>query len=57
MKTDARKLSTEAQQNIRNQAIRMHEKGLSGLKIADLLGVSQGFIAVLPPGKKRAKAH
>ena len=40
MKTDARKLTTEAQQNIRYQAIGLHEKGFSGVKIADLLGVS-----------------
>jgi transposase len=46
MKTDARKLTTEAQQNIRYQAISLHEKGFSGVKITDLLGVS-------PPGVYR----
>jgi len=55
-KTDARKLTTEAQQIIRYQAIRLHEKGFSGVKSADLLGVSPsgvntGFLL----GKKGAK--
>jgi transposase len=36
---DARKLSSEAQQNNRNQAIRLLDKGKSRVKIADILGV------------------
>ena len=41
MKTDARKLSSEAQQQIHYQAIQLRKKGLSRFKITDLLGVNQ----------------
>jgi transposase len=44
MKTDVRKLTTEAQQHIRDQAIQLREKDLSGLKIAALLGVHQSGV-------------
>jgi transposase len=44
MKTDARKLTTEVQQHIRDQAIQLRERGLSGLKIAALLGVHQSGV-------------
>ena len=60
MKTDARKLTTEAQQHIRDQTIRLRKKGLSGLKIADLLGVHQSgvyrWISAWEKGGKKAVA-
>ena len=41
---DARKLSSEAQQHNRNQAVRMFEKGQSRRQIADNLDVHYGTV-------------
>ena len=39
-KTDARKLSTESQQQLRNQAIRLRKAGRKYKEIAEKLGIS-----------------
>ena len=45
-KTDARKLSTEAQQQLRNQAIRLRKAGKKYKEIADITGVNRSTISV-----------
>lgn len=40
-KTDARKLSTEAQQQLRNQAIRLRKAGRKYKEIAEITGVHE----------------
>lgn len=45
-KTDARKLSTEAQQQLRNQAIRLRKAGRKYKEIADITGVNRSTISV-----------
>lgn len=45
-KIDARKLSTEAQQQLRNQAIRLRKAGRKYKEIADITGVNRSTISV-----------
>jgi transposase len=43
-KTDARSLGREAQQQLRNQAIRLRKKGLTHAAIADIVGVNASTV-------------
>lgn len=43
-KTDARKLKTEVQQQLRNQSVRLRKKGMTYEQIAEIVGVSPGSV-------------